>query len=60
MHGQGTLNYPDGRKYTGQFADDQKNGFGTLTWPDKRKYTGLWKDGKQHGKGVYTNYEGIQ
>ena len=39
MDGQGTLIYPDGRKYVGDFADDQKNGYGTLTWPDGRRYT---------------------
>jgi len=39
MHGYGAYSWAeDGRKYEGQFQNDQKSGEGTLTWPDGRKF----------------------
>eukprot|EP00806_Schmidingerella_arcuata_P007592 Macronucleus_7964.p1 GENE.Macronucleus_7964~~Macronucleus_7964.p1 ORF type:complete len:127 (+),score=17.52 Macronucleus_7964:1-381(+) len=51
MHGYGTFNYPDGRKYEGFYVDDKKNGSGVMTMPDGRKFEGDWKNGRQHGEG---------
>ena len=54
MEGTGTFQWPDGRKFEGQFVKDKKQGPGVFTWSDGRKYDGEWKDGKQHGAGLYT------
>jgi hypothetical protein len=40
MHGQGTFNYNDGRKYTGQFVDGHIEGFGKEEWPNGDSYEG--------------------
>ena len=53
MEGYGTFTWSDGRKYVGEYKNDQKHGQGTFEWPDGRKYIGEWKDGKQHGEGLY-------
>lgn len=34
MHGNGKYEWPDGRKYDGQYEDDLKHGYGVFTWPD--------------------------
>lgn len=46
MHGQGIYTWADGRKFEGDYADDQKNGKGSFYWPDGREYHGGWKDGR--------------
>ena len=38
--------WPDGRKYEGNYVDDKKEGHGTFHWPDGRKYDGQWENGK--------------
>ena len=55
MHGKGTYNWTDNRKYVGTYKDDQKSGLGTFTWPDGRQYIGYWLEDKQHGPGSYTS-----
>ena len=50
--------WPDGRKYEGNYVDDKKEGQGTFYWPDGRKYEGAWENGKQHGVGIYTTSSG--
>ena len=42
--------WPDGRRYEGSYADDNKEGHGKFFWPDGRKYEGQWKNGKKHEK----------
>jgi hypothetical protein len=32
MDGKGTFNWPDGRKYVGDYKDDKKEGYGTFEW----------------------------
>ena len=54
MNGEGVFNWPDGKKYTGMYKDDQKNGHGTFEMPNGCKYTGEWLNNKQHGEGVFT------
>jgi hypothetical protein len=44
--GNGSMKYPDGRKYVGQFHDGKMSGAGKMTYPDGRIENGLWKDGK--------------
>jgi hypothetical protein len=49
---EGTITYPDGRTYSGQWKFRERSGQGTLTWPDGRKYTGEFKNDQRHGKGT--------
>ena len=42
MIGQGTLTYPDGTVYQGEFEDGEKHGKGTIVFPNKTKLTGEW------------------
>jgi len=46
MHGQGTLQWADGKLYEGTFKNDKREGHGKFTWKDGRIYDGEWKDGK--------------
>ena len=46
MDGIGTYTWPDGRKYIGEFLNDQTNGQGSYFWNDGRKFEGNWKLGK--------------
>ena len=48
MWGNGVFNWPDGRKYKGEYVDDKKEGFGTYYWPDGRIIEGMWKNGHQN------------
>ena len=45
MNGQGTLTYPSGDKYIGEFKDGEYHGQGTFTFNDGAKYVGEFKDG---------------
>ena len=58
VNGKGTLTFPNGYKYEGEFKDGKLHGKGTLTFPNGEKYVGEWKDDKRHGKGVYTFPDG--
>ena len=40
MHGNGKVEWNDGKIYEGEYENDKKHGFGTFSWPDKRKYVG--------------------
>ncbi len=40
MEGHGVFDWPDGRKYIGQFVNDKKEGNGMYLWPDGRKFDG--------------------
>ena len=50
-NGQGTLTWPDGNKYAGQFHDGTISGQGALTWANGDKYVGEFHGGKMHGMG---------
>mmetsp|Transcript_8568 Transcript_8568/g.8523 ORF Transcript_8568/g.8523 Transcript_8568/m.8523 type:complete len:86 (-) Transcript_8568:9-266(-) len=54
MHGSGVFTWPDGRKYDGEYENDEKSGHGVFTWPEGKIYDGEWKNGKQNGKGKLT------
>ena len=54
----GTLTYPNGNEYVGEFKDDERNGQGTYTFADGSKYVGEFKDGKYHGQGTFTYASG--
>jgi|TARA_B110000116_G_scaffold258885_1_gene260442 hypothetical protein len=51
---KGTMTYPDGDKYVGEWKDGKGHGQGTYTWASGSKYVGEWKDGKRQGQGTYT------
>ncbi|XP_056284994.1 alsin-like isoform X1 [Pseudoliparis swirei] len=58
VHGRGTMKWPDGRTYNGNFKNGQEDGYGECVLPDKvlnkpDNYHGLWRDGKIHGFGKY-------
>ena len=38
----GTFAWMDGRKYEGEYCNDNKHGRGIFSWPDGRKYDGQW------------------
>ncbi|XP_029386082.1 alsin-like [Echeneis naucrates] len=58
VHGRGTMKWPDGRTYKGNFKNGQEDGYGECIIPNKvlnkpDSYQGNWKDGKIHGFGKY-------
>ena len=60
MNGKGVFEWPDGRKYEGEFVDDHREGQGIHVWPDGSKYEGGWLKGKYHGFGIFTKANGKQ
>ena len=59
-NGQGTLTFPDGRRYVGAFRDNKANGQGTYTLADGGKYVGEFRDDEMNGQGTYTWPDGVQ
>ncbi|XP_049905725.1 alsin-like isoform X1 [Epinephelus moara] len=58
VHGRGTMKWPDGRTYSGNFKNGQEDGYGECIIPNKAlhkadSYQGHWRDGKIHGFGKY-------
>ena len=49
---QGVYEWPDGRKYEGEWLDNSMHGKGIYTWKDGRKYEGIYIN----GKGNLTNF----
>ena len=49
----GTLTWPSGQEYVGEWRDDKKNGQGTSTYANGDKYVGEHRDGEFHGQGTY-------
>ena len=52
-NGQGTMSYPDGEKYVGQWKNRGRSGQGTEIWPNGEKYVGQWKHDDFHGQGTF-------
>ncbi|XP_066983934.1 alsin isoform X4 [Macrobrachium rosenbergii] len=55
LHGEGTMAWPDGRRYEGQFRQGVYQGLGRLEVPSAggvTVYEGMWKNGKLEGKGI--------
>lgn len=42
MNGLGEYNWIDGRKYIGNYLNDQKHGYGVYYWVDGKEYRGEW------------------
>lgn len=58
VHGRGTMKWPDGRTYTGNFKNGLEDGYGECLMPNKTLnradcYQGHWKDGQIHGFGKF-------
>ena len=58
INGKGTLTYPSGRNYNGEWENGVFHGQGTYTSPDVSTYVGEWKDGERNGKGTLTFSDG--
>ena len=54
------MNYPDGRRYEGEYKDNKRDGYGIMTYQDGgfyqegSRYEGEWKNDKRNGQGVMT------
>jgi len=54
------MNYPDGRRYEGEYKDNKRDGYGIMTYQDGglykegSRYEGEWKNDKRDGQGVMT------
>ncbi|KAK2839612.1 hypothetical protein Q5P01_013352 [Channa striata] len=58
VHGRGTMKWPDGRTYCGNFKNGLEDGYGECIIHNKvlnklDTYKGHWRDGKIHGFGKY-------
>ncbi|XP_076603108.1 alsin-like isoform X2 [Chaetodon auriga] len=58
VHGRGTMKWPDGRTYSGNFKSGLEDGYGECMIPNKELnktdiYQGHWREGKIHGFGKY-------
>ncbi|XP_063743764.1 alsin-like isoform X3 [Eleginops maclovinus] len=58
VHGRGTMKWPDGRTYRGNFKNGQEEGYGECLIPNKvlnkpESFQGQWRCGKIHGFGKY-------
>ena len=42
MNGMGVITYKDGRRYAGEWKDNQMSGKGVYSWRDGRKYEGYY------------------
>lgn len=51
VNGKGTMVYPSGAKYVGDFKDGRIEGVGVLHYSNQDKYYGEWKNQQRQGKG---------
>ena len=49
MEGAGVQEWSDGRKYKGDWLNNQTHGYGIFTWSDGTVYEGQYVDGKKEG-----------
>ena len=49
--GDGSFTFHDGRKFEGNYENNQPNGAGLLTFVNGTTYSGHFKNGKFHGSG---------
>ena len=50
--GKGRFEWPDGRRYNGEFVDGQPDGVGSEVLPDGTRYRGHWYRGQRDGVGT--------
>ena len=58
MHGDGTMTWPDGNKYVGEYKNGKRDGNGTYTAANGDRYVGEYTNDKKHGQGTDTNANG--
>lgn len=58
QNGQGTLAYPTGAKYVGEFRGGKIQGIGTLYFTNGNVYSGEWDGQMRHGRGKMTQKNG--
>ena len=58
--GLGSLTYPDGQKYVGEWKDGIQHGQGTYTFSGGSRYVGEFKDGLPNGQGTETQSDGTK
>jgi len=58
-HEQGTITFPDGKTYEGEWKDDVFHGRGSMTSPEAR-YVGEFRNGLRHGMGTFTMSNGYK
>jgi hypothetical protein len=51
--GQGTMIWPNGDEYVGEWKDDRMEGQGIMTWANGDVYKGEWEDDIMNGQGTY-------
>ena len=56
--GQGSITWPNGDSYEGDFVSDKLSGNGVNTFQSGDVYEGEFVEGKKHGKGKYTAFDG--
>jgi hypothetical protein len=54
-NGKGTIVYPNGDKYVGDFKNNQPDGQGTAYYSMGNKYVGEWKNGERNGYGTFVS-----
>ena len=52
--GAGSILYPNGDRYTGEFHNHKRHGIGVMQHSNGDQFEGSWKDDKRHGKGRMT------
>jgi hypothetical protein len=54
------MNYTDGRRYEGNYKNNNRDGFGVMVYPENgmyqegSRYEGEWRNDKRHGQGIMT------
>lgn len=62
-HGEGSITYTNGTRYTGQFDSGARQGSGSIKWPNGLAYNGPWKKGERTGNakvGLTDTYDSYQ
>ena len=59
LNGTGTMVYPSGSRYVGEFKNGLFNGSGTMYFYNGSKYEGNWKDGVMEGEGTWFYSNGL-
>ena len=57
-HGKGSITYPDGASYEGDWHNDWRHGHGEYKYTDGTWYKGQWEMGNRQGEGLCTYADG--
>ena len=56
--GNGTIEYPNGTTYAGEWLEGVRTGYGESKGPVGSSYKGMWLDNEYEGEGTYTAIDG--